>query len=190
MTLVPSLQLGVLGIATSTCDLYGDGDAVSFPIVSNLIPVVEAILAQRSTDPTAGGSFVPPPALLANVTGEYCGYTVQVEKLSESWQDIGEQLVMRPVDAESTEYPFTFQWIGSREGVATFRKVMGPERWLPVGWAGCRGTDAKGQELNLCPVSCSRKMARGSGDVLFFDFDFNESTMRMSSQDGSVCLET
>ena len=108
-----------------------------------------------------------PPGLLVDATEAYCGYTVQVKKLSESWQDIGEQLVMRPVDAESMECPFTLQWIDSRERVATFRKVMGPERRLPVGWAGCRGTDAKGQELNLCPMLCNRKMASSSGDLLF-----------------------
>ena len=35
-SLVPSLKLGVFAVATSTCDLYGDGDAVGFPIVTKV----------------------------------------------------------------------------------------------------------------------------------------------------------
>ena len=57
--MVPSLSLGVFGVATSTCDLYGDGDAVVFPVVSKLIPILEKMLLQRSRQPPAAAAEVP-----------------------------------------------------------------------------------------------------------------------------------
>lgn len=35
-SIVPSLKLGVFAVATSTCDLYGDGDAIGFPVVTKV----------------------------------------------------------------------------------------------------------------------------------------------------------
>ena len=46
-TLVPQLGLSLFAAAASTCDFYGDGDAVGFPVVSKLIPALDALLAQR-----------------------------------------------------------------------------------------------------------------------------------------------
>ncbi len=66
------------------------------------------------------------------------------------------------------------------------RKVMGPEQWLPESWPGC-SVEQGGTTLNLCPISCGRKMARGSGDLLFFEYDVAKGAMRMSSQGGLVC---
>ena len=46
-TIVPELGLSVFAAAASTCDLHGDGDAVGFPIVSQLIPPLERLLRER-----------------------------------------------------------------------------------------------------------------------------------------------
>ena len=150
--------------------------------MSKIVPLVEQALARRAADPAAG--LVPPATVLANITGHYCGLVVSLEKSSDG----GEHLVLRPASTDSTEYPFVLQWLGrDQDGRAMLRKVMGPEKWLPANWPGCSAEGAQGQALNLCPVSCNRKMARGSGDLVFFDFDTVKSSMRLASQDGFSC---
>ena len=47
MTMVPDLALGIFAFATSTGDLWGDGDAVGFPVASRLIPVVDELLTAQ-----------------------------------------------------------------------------------------------------------------------------------------------
>ena len=42
--MVPDLALGIFATATSTGDLWGDGDAVGFPVASKIIPAVEELL--------------------------------------------------------------------------------------------------------------------------------------------------
>lgn len=189
MTVVPSLGLGVFGVATSTCDLYGDGDAVSFPVVSALVPVIERVLEAR-----VSGWFLPPPELIANVTGLYCStdpqspdaFTIGIEHLGSGDH---EALVVRPSATGSTDYPFVLQYQGNIGLSTRFRAVMGPDHWLPQSWPGCSAS-RNGTELNLCPISCMRKLARGSGAVFYFDFDFGSGPagrMRWRSQEGGLC---
>eukprot|EP00947_MAST-08B_sp_MAST-8B-sp1_P003035 g3035.t1 len=78
-TIVPSLGLGVFAAAASTCDYYGDGDAVAFPAVAALIPALEAALtAAEVASPKAPGGFLDPavvnPAAVDELLGTYqCG---------------------------------------------------------------------------------------------------------------------
>ena len=143
------------------------------------MPIVEQLLEQRTS-----GTFLPPQPLLNNMTGHYCGLTVRIEES----QSGAHRLVMRPTSSASTEYPFVLQWLGwsEHQSVGMFRKVMGPEQWLPSTWPGCSAVHS-GQKLQLCPVSCNRKMARGSADVIFFQFDSIQQAMQLSSQDGFNC---
>ena len=41
--------------------------------------------------------------------------------------------------------------------------------------------------LNLCPVSCDRKLARGSGEFMIFEFDRKEGKMRYTIPADSYC---
>ena len=116
--------LGVFGVATSTCDLHGDGDAVAFPVVSTIIPLVEQILLARSTQfpststgartlpgPATKGveplpsSYIPPRAVLENITGQYCS-TEQSEALLVRVEGPpnGQHLVMRPASNTTHQY--------------------------------------------------------------------------------------
>ena len=54
-------------------------------------------------------------------------------------------------------------------GGNAFRQVLGPDAFLPLGWPACHDSSVPGQ--NLCPISCVRKMARGSGDYAHFAVD-------------------
>jgi len=85
-TLVPELGLSLFAAAASTCDFYGDGDAVGFPIVSRLIPPLEAVLASRFAE-----SQRSPPPSSADIIGKYvCGYIADVHqeaRLAESHVD-------------------------------------------------------------------------------------------------------
>lgn len=217
ITMVPSLSLGVFGVATSTCDLYGDGDAVSFPVVSKIIPLVEQALLQRSqrNNTTSEGahsravepngswpypsSFMPPADVLANVSGQYCnqdaaspdGVVVRVESV-DGLAGGASVLVMRPSLKSSQGYPYVLQWIGHESGAPAtgpmwFRMVMGPEKYLPSTWPGCSTSTANGTALNLCPISCMRKLARGSGQLVNFQWDRSSNKMLMKSQSGERC---
>eukprot|EP00466_Bigelowiella_natans_P014073 jgi/Bigna1/145580/aug1.101_g20288 len=46
-TLVPSLSLGVFAAVGSTCDMYGDGDVISFPVTNALLDGVGQLLRAR-----------------------------------------------------------------------------------------------------------------------------------------------
>ena len=65
-TVVPQLGLALFAAAASTCDFYGDGDAVGFPIVSRLLPALETILQARLNQ-----SFAVPHGA-SDYVGRYC----------------------------------------------------------------------------------------------------------------------
>ena len=46
-TIVPQLGLSFFAAVTSTCDFYGDGDALGFPVVSTILPPLEAVACSR-----------------------------------------------------------------------------------------------------------------------------------------------
>ena len=52
--------------------------------------------------------------------------------------------------AAGGRYSFVLRYLGGN----TFRRVMGPEPFLPQDWPG--GHDASVPEQNLCPISCGR----------------------------------
>ena len=68
MTMVPDLALGIFAFATSTGDLWGDGDAVGFPVASRLIPVVDELLTAQDLR----GQRLPNASFVAAISGLYC----------------------------------------------------------------------------------------------------------------------
>lgn len=164
LTLVPSLGLTVFGVATSTCDMYGDGDAVVFPVLHRLIRAVRVALEDVPTRP------LPSSDITENVVGSYCdGRTVvQIEN--------GTQLVAR-----GDPYSFALDFVDApNASVSTWRMIMGPEAWLSQTTTGCAAPKAYPESHGLCSVSCWRKMARGSGAIAHF---------RKSDTTGVVTME-
>mmetsp|Transcript_65311 Transcript_65311/g.184323 ORF Transcript_65311/g.184323 Transcript_65311/m.184323 type:complete len:130 (-) Transcript_65311:18-407(-) len=100
--MVPSLGLGVFGVATSTCDNFGDGDSVAFPIVSALVPAVERALQARLM------RKLEPPLFAGELAGRYCNTTLGIE--SFVWNPgaaSGRGLVAR--GQKPGDYPFLLQ---------------------------------------------------------------------------------
>ena len=187
MTMIPSLGLGVFGIATSTCDLHGDGDALSFPVASSLLQPVEQALAARAA--AAQAAAIPPAATLAAITGHYCssnhskGMMLAVEQVPAGTNGATvAALVSRPAPGLA-DYSFVLQYVGDASathgaGATEWRRIMGPEPWLPKSFPGCEagttGTTRAGSgagaadDKGLCSISCMRKLTRGSGEPVFF----------------------
>lgn len=68
MTMVPDLALGIFATATSSGDLWGDGDAVGFPVASRVIPVVDELLVAQDLTSLK----LPNASFLASIVGVYC----------------------------------------------------------------------------------------------------------------------
>ena len=92
-------------------------------------------------------------------------------------------LVARPPKSAVGEYSFILRYLGGNR----FRRVMGPEPFLPAEWLACHDASVPGQ--NLCPLSYSRKMARGSGGLIEFAIDERpgENHGRMASTGSWAC---
>jgi len=187
--MVPSLGLGVFGVATSTCDLRGDGDAVAFPMTAALVPAVARVQADR--DAMAQAAVLPDPAVVASVAGHYCSadptkhMTIAVEQIplpsaiNATTAATAAALVLRPAPSVQG-YSFVLAYVGNASavygvGATEWRRIMGPELWLPASDPGCSpgttaaaATAATGEDKGLCPISCMRKMSRGSGEAVFF----------------------
>ena len=57
------------------------------------------------------------------------------------------------------------------EGGNSFRQTMGPEDFMPFELAPCHDANAPEAGQNLCPLSCGRRLFRGSGELLEFEID-------------------
>ena len=184
--MVPDLALGVFAFATSTGDLWGDGDAVGFPVVSHVLPVVDELLVAQDMESLA----LPNASFLAAVSGLYCtenrsspfARTITVERIpipqgpatvvggpGPGPGSVGagpmtvEALVLRQAGSPSK----VLRYDGA--GTASFRQTFGPEKFMPIDLPPCHDSTAPGQ--NLCPMSCGRRMFRGSGERLEFGVD-------------------
>ena len=159
MSMVPSLGLAVFGVATSTCDLRGDGDAIAFPVTASLVPAVSRVLADA--DAKAQAAALPPPqgSILTAIEGQYCStnpdlaMTIAVEQVplpssssSAAWggpaaAGTAAALVVRPA-AGSHGYSFVLEYVGDASakygsGATEWRRIMGPEAYLPSSYPGC-----------------------------------------------------
>ena len=204
MSMVPSLGLAVFGVATSTCDLRGDGDAIAFPVTASLVPAVARVLADAEAKAQAA-SLPPQGSVLAAIEGRYCStdllnaMTVGVEQVplpsaANSTGGTGSTaaaLVLRPA-ASHHDYSYVLEYVGDSfaaarygKGATQWRRIMGPEQYLPPSFPGCTPDTATnrsggggaaaggaggagGAGKGLCSISCSRKMSRGSGESVFF----------------------
>jgi CubicO group peptidase (beta-lactamase class C family) len=175
-SLVPSLKLGVFAVATSTCDLYGDGDAVGFPIVSTLTPIVGRILDARSTDSAAAApTFMPPQELLANMTGVYCtantssleALSVRVETVTPDGTSSGigtyQHLVWRPTSSASYDYPFVLQWLGWESDLDDLDAVASAAAIRSVNSSADANSIAGGKKV----VQGEKRVVQGKGRGVF-----------------------
>jgi hypothetical protein len=125
LVLVPELQLGLFGAMTSTCDIHGDGDYLTFPVANRLVPAVEAALRARPTNvgeqKKEGRRAAEQQERLVNDTslvGQYtCGgkstLNVTLEDVGlagEAAADATTSLVLRNYDSY---YPFVLSFLGS-----------------------------------------------------------------------------
>ena len=167
-------------------DLYGDGDSLAFPVANAIVPEVEAMLLAAD----ARMQVLPNASFVESISGLYCSSNssdniakiVKVETVQVA-NSTYEALVVRPASPSAVgTYSYVLRYLGKNK----FVRVMGPEAYLPAGWPGCHDGSMPGQ--NLCPVSCGRKMARGSGENVFFAVDSDPGVyngkMRMAGYGG------
>jgi hypothetical protein len=178
MTLVSSLDLNVFGVTTSTCDLYGDGDAIVFPIVSRLIQDLEGQLKKFD-------SVRPPARESKTILGTYdCnGNDVEIELENNT-------VVLRNANGEP--YSFVLRYVGDASdefgsGASMWRRIMGPEAWLSDTIPACHDSESANTNHGLCSISCMRKMARGSGDLSFFYKDSDDKIIMSTPGSGETC---
>ncbi len=67
---IPSLGLSIYGAAASTCDNFGDGDAITFPVASLLIPVMASHLKREAAAAAAAALAL---VAVRPYLGTYCG---------------------------------------------------------------------------------------------------------------------
>jgi hypothetical protein len=155
--MVPELQLGIFAIATSTCDVHGDGDAITFPLADFLVPAVQVALENAERKAQATGSWLPFDS--APFTGAFpdCGLSVAVENNT---------LVIRNWDAA---YPMRLEFVDDSVGppredrLVTFRMhMLGPYLDEPGCFTFTEGGD------NACPTSCMMRMGRSDNNFVSF----------------------
>jgi len=150
LTLVPSLGLGLFAAVASTCDLYGDGDALGFPAASKLIPALEGALTARFDASRR-------VAAAAEYTGKYCA--------------LGSASIAADADGKLTVengpmgHGYRWELLPTVTGKDTYRLLMQP---MPAGLPGCSSADWPTTE-SLCQPSCFREMGRGDGVVMTFE---------------------
>ena len=169
ITIVPQLGLSLFAAAASTCDIYGDGDAVGFPIVSKLIQPLEEILTKRFDD---AQKSLPPTA--ADLIGRYkCGSGVStIAKAADGTLQI---------DRLGT-YPWSLLPLDGQPDA--YRLLM---RTLPMTHAGCESKEYPG--ANLCQPSCFRQMARGDIELLYARRNHSKVTEIEVPGEGIVCVK-
>ena len=189
--MVPDLALGIFATATSTGDLWGDGDAVGFPVASLIIPLINQQLVEQdlTSMPKPNASF------LTSISGTYCtanrsssfARTIGLERILVATSDgtasgtQGRESIGRQIQAATVEVlvmrrhgspPMVLRY----EGENRFRQTMGPEDYMPADLPPCHihddgANNGTSSDQNLCPLSCGRRLFRGSGELLEFAID-------------------
>lgn len=163
ITMVPSLGIGIFGAAASTCDNWGDGDAVTFPIVHKLIPPLTTQLKRMSNEKM--GAEIP--LTYEDFVGSYCDNSVNISLVkvngtSQLYYDANYPFVMRYEGVETEP--------ASTTGKATLFRLLMRGDYLSPDVPGCEPPQNKNNNNfiknndntpNLCPVSCNLEMARG-----------------------------
>lgn len=193
ISLIPSLDLAVFAAAASTCDIFGDGDALAFPVQAVIQgPIQELLAKKRAKNAT----------LLSPRTDDFLG---SYDCGGPSRIAINEQGILTLFNgpggnqSDGQGYPFLMLWRPGLLGPAraheaasffgsdatshaddTFLLDMGSTindsaSFLPEEWEGCHDEAAPG--ANLCPVSCYRRMARGDAGVVSFVRNSTQSVL-------------
>eukprot|EP01043_Picozoa_sp_COSAG02_P042999 COSAG02_NODE_3706_length_6353_cov_4.591142_5_plen_220_part_00 len=185
--MVPDLALGIFATATSTGDLWGDGDAVGFPVASLIIPLVDQLLVAQDLEslPKPNATF------LASISGTYCtanrssplARTLGLERVAKSTMIRSATGTLDNRPTRMHMQPATIEVMVMRrhgsppmmlryEGGDRFRQTMGPEDYMPASLPPCHSHDESAPAgQNLCPLSCGRRLFRGSGELLQFAVD-------------------
>jgi len=168
ISFVPQLGLGVFAAAASTCDDYGDGDAVGFPILSRLIPPLGDILTKRLEAAAAAASTGG-----ADYDGRYCaaGETAMVISVNQTSKEL---IITNGPQGDpriQTGYPWYLLPLESAQDqpVKDVFRIQMKGEFAPIKFPGCSNHQFPG--VNLCPMSCFREMARGDGEILHFNRD-------------------
>ena len=149
-----------------------------FPVVSRLIQDLEEKL--KTLDSTR-----PPAPQAKAILGTYHCESGDIIIDMEN-----NTVVSRNVDGEP--YSFVLKYIADASdeygpGATMWRRIMGPEAWLSDTIPACRDMELSSTNHGLCPISCMRKMARGSGDLTFF-FKADDLNIVMSTPgSGETC---
>ena len=166
LTLVPSLGLTIFGAAASTCDLLGDGDALTLPAAAALAaPLGEYLVL---ADARARGRRA---ARSTRVTGSYCaGAPATAARVS---READGRLVLRPAGAALTDdsgysFELAFEANETAAGPARFRMLMTGDAGASdgVAWLGAdaRPGCARGRRRQPVPdLVPARDGARRAG---------------------------
>mmetsp|Transcript_31343 Transcript_31343/g.43930 ORF Transcript_31343/g.43930 Transcript_31343/m.43930 type:complete len:538 (-) Transcript_31343:223-1836(-) len=125
-TLVPSLSLGVFAAVGSTCDMYGDGDVISFPVTNALLDGVGQLLRAREEQ---RAKRLPGKEQVGDYLGQYdCGYgsnntlaAAVVALNDDGLLVLHNSPVEDPRQGQGT--PFLLRWRGGREAEEDGAKV-------------------------------------------------------------------
>lgn len=118
-----------------------------------------------------------------DILGTYCEGSLVIELENNN------TVVSR--SANGQPYSFVLRYVGDASdefgpGSTTWRRIMGPQSWLSNTIPACRDEKSPSNH-GLCPISCMRKMARGSGDLVFF-YKSDDGTVIMSAPgSGELC---
>jgi hypothetical protein len=162
VTIVPSLGFGLFAAVASTCDFYGDGDALGFPVAATLVPPLDGAIGARLAARQAAAA-----ADAAAYAGTYCAQLPGAMRV----RAVGAQLVAEHVKGD--DYDWTL--LRSGEDGDAFRLMMRP---LPGSYLGC--TDARWPGFDLCATSCFRQMARGDLAVATFERNASGAVVGLS----------
>ncbi len=174
ITVIPELGLSVFAAAASTCDFYGDGDGLSFPILAKLMPPLSSVLDLRMAAtvlaPANAQDYVGSYAcaeLVAGARMEGGGYTPHTTTVAVE----DGRLVMSGVPGG---YPWLLLQLDSPQDA--FRMLM---REPSADLDGCHDKAWPGAQL--CKTSCFRQMARGDSEPLFFTRDASGAVTLLAS---------
>eukprot|EP00958_Prasinococcus_capsulatus_P004324 scaffold401_cov399-Prasinococcus_capsulatus_cf.AAC.8 len=162
--LVPELGLGIFAVATSTCDINGDGDPITVPLANLLAPSIQKLLVEKQEEAIRASEWLPPsPARFEGA------YNCTGESVSVAMEDSA--LVVRNYD---TFYPMRLEYVdqcpGNSDGMDGYNfhaHMIGPY----INATQCETTNTAGQRFNICPTSCMLRLFRGDNNYMQFLID-------------------
>ena len=165
--LVPELGLGIFAVATSTCDILGDGSPITVPLANLLAPKVQMLLSTAEQREEDGGSWLPPlPERFEGV------YNCSGAALEVTLEQVA--LVARNFD---TYYPMKLRFVDvSTDPSSNVRNstmfnfqahIIGP--YIADEECKVNISSSIRDEKNICPTSCMMRLFRGDRNYVQFE---------------------